>query len=87
MGSNTGKCENESSAKISRLREVFDVPTEDAYRIWKMYNHFKMSGKSAKESIILLKKWILNEEEKVMDYFIAVTLELLNKEVTDGYKE
>jgi hypothetical protein len=79
MGSNRNEYSKQPASKVSiNIRNELNIEIKDIYAAWTDYNYMRKNGATIYTSIQLLKK---NHSEAVFNYFISMSLELINVEI------
>jgi hypothetical protein len=84
MGSNRDEYSKQPASKVSvNIRNEFNIDIKDIYAAYCDYNEMRIDGFTKFDAINVLKK---NHSDAVFNYFIVMTLELINAEIINGKK-
>lgn len=84
MGSNRNEYNKQPASKVSvDIRNEFRINITDIYSAWCDYSEMRLDGVTKYDAVQAMKK---NHSEAVLDYFIAMTLELIDNEMINGSK-
>lgn len=84
MGNDRIKYSKQQASKVSvNIRNEFNIDIKDIYAVWADYNYMRKQGITIHTAITFIKK---NHSEAVFNYFIAMSLELINTEIIKGNK-
>jgi len=84
MGDDRKKYSKQQATKISvSIRNEFNIDLKDIYNVWCDYNFMKKENMSMISCIQIIKK---NYSDAIFNYFIAMSLELINTEIIKGNK-
>ena len=82
MGSNRDEYSKQPASKISvNIRNEFNININDIHSIWLDYNMMRRERITRYDAIKELKR---KHSEAAFDYFIAMSLELINSEIING---
>lgn len=82
MGSNRNEYSKQPASKVSlNIRNEFNINIDDIYSIWLDYNKMRSEGVSRYNAIKELQR---THPEVAFNYFIAMSLELINSEIING---
>jgi len=82
MGSDRRKYQDKTASEIPmKLHEIFSISREEAYNFYIHYNMLKSNKINTNEVLEALQHDFGN---KFILYFTALSMELLNKEITKG---
>lgn len=85
MGSNRDEYSKQPASKVSvSIRNEFNIDVKDIYAVWADYNYMRKQGTTIYTAITFIKK---NHSEAVFNYFISMSLELINAEIINGSKK
>jgi hypothetical protein len=84
MGIDRDEYSKQPASKVSvNIRNEFNIDIKDIFAAWTDYNEMIIDGYAKFDAMRQLRK---NHSDSVMNYFIAMSLELINAEIINGKK-